>query len=93
MPDDFGVYDGMKVWEFLDFFAVAYEIPRSYRKKIIGEEEELIAKMVEAGVSVTRPDRESFRALMEPAYQSIKLYAGEDNVRIFKKMVDGERKP
>jgi ABC-2 type transport system ATP-binding protein len=37
MPDDFGVYDGMKVWEFLDFFAVAYEIPRSVRKKIIGE--------------------------------------------------------
>ncbi|MEZ6078834.1 MAG: ATP-binding cassette domain-containing protein [Pirellulaceae bacterium] len=26
MPDDFGVYDGMKVWEFLDFFAVAYKI-------------------------------------------------------------------
>jgi ABC-2 type transport system ATP-binding protein len=37
MPDDFGVYDGMKVWEFLDFFAVAFEIPRSVRKKIIGE--------------------------------------------------------
>ena len=29
MPDNFGVYDGMKVWEFLDFFAVAYEIPRA----------------------------------------------------------------
>ncbi len=28
MPDNFGVYDGMKVWEFLDFFAVAYQIPR-----------------------------------------------------------------
>jgi len=42
MPDDFGVYDGMKVWEFLDFFAVAYEIPRSYRKKIIGEVLELM---------------------------------------------------
>ena len=27
MPDNFGVYDGMKVWEFLDFFAVAYKIP------------------------------------------------------------------
>src|SRR5438876_10765678 len=26
MPDNFGVYDGMKVWEFLDFFAVAYKI-------------------------------------------------------------------
>src|SRR5437016_9696403 len=37
MPDDFGVYDGMKVWEFLDFFAVAYEIPLTYRKRIIGE--------------------------------------------------------
>jgi ABC-2 type transport system ATP-binding protein len=42
MPDDFGVYDGMKVWEFLDFFAVAYEIPLSYRKKIIGEVLELL---------------------------------------------------
>jgi ABC-2 type transport system ATP-binding protein len=37
MPDDFGVYDGMKVWEFLDFFAVAYEIPRVQRKEIIGK--------------------------------------------------------
>jgi ABC-2 type transport system ATP-binding protein len=42
MPDDFGVYDGMKVWEFLDFFAVAYEIPRTMRKKIIGEVLELL---------------------------------------------------
>jgi ABC-2 type transport system ATP-binding protein len=42
MPDDFGVYDGMKVWEFLDFFAVAYEIPQAYRKKIIGEVLELL---------------------------------------------------
>jgi ABC-2 type transport system ATP-binding protein len=42
MPDDFGVYDGMKVWEFLDFFAVAYEIPYTYRKKIIGEVLELL---------------------------------------------------
>jgi ABC-2 type transport system ATP-binding protein len=37
MPDDFGVYDGMKVWEFLDFFAVAYEIPRDRRRTIIGQ--------------------------------------------------------
>src|SRR5438309_4657778 len=42
MPDDFGVYDGMKVWEFLDFFAVAYESPLAYRKKIIGEVLELL---------------------------------------------------
>ena len=37
MPDDFGVYDGMKVWEFLDFFAVAYKIGRTQRKKVIGD--------------------------------------------------------
>ena len=35
MPDAFGVYDGMKVWEFLDFFAVAYQIGRSQRKQVI----------------------------------------------------------
>jgi ABC-2 type transport system ATP-binding protein len=37
MPDTFGVYDGMKVWEFLDFFAVAYRIGRTQRKKIIND--------------------------------------------------------
>lgn len=42
MPDDFGVYDGMKVWEFLDFFAVAYQIGRSKRKAIIHDVLELL---------------------------------------------------
>jgi ABC-2 type transport system ATP-binding protein len=42
MPDEFGVYDGMKVWEFLDFFAVAYAIPRTHRRKIIGQVLELL---------------------------------------------------
>jgi len=37
MPDAFGVYDGMKVWEFLDFFAVAYQIGRNRRKQVIGD--------------------------------------------------------
>ncbi|HET7169696.1 MAG TPA: ABC transporter ATP-binding protein, partial [Candidatus Limnocylindrales bacterium] len=27
MPDAFGVYDDMKVWEYLDFFARCYGIP------------------------------------------------------------------
>jgi len=35
MPDFFGVYDDMKVWEYLDFFAAAYKIDRSRRKQII----------------------------------------------------------
>lgn len=42
MPDNFGVYDGMKVWEFLDFFAVAYQIPRGRRKQVIGDVLELL---------------------------------------------------
>ncbi|HKD37373.1 MAG TPA: ABC transporter ATP-binding protein [Pirellulales bacterium] len=42
MPDNFGVYDGMKVWEFLDFFAVAYQIPRSRRKQVISDVLELL---------------------------------------------------
>jgi ABC-2 type transport system ATP-binding protein len=45
MPDNFGVYDGMKVWEFLDFFAVAYQIPRSKRKQVIGDVLELLDLM------------------------------------------------
>lgn len=42
MPDAFGVYDGMKVWEFLDFFAVAYKIGRTQRKKVIRDVLELL---------------------------------------------------
>lgn len=37
MPDSFGLYDGMKVWEFLDFFAVAYQIPRPRRRRVIAD--------------------------------------------------------
>jgi ABC-2 type transport system ATP-binding protein len=42
MPDNFGVYDGMKVWEFLDFFAVAYKIGRGKRKQVINDVLELL---------------------------------------------------
>ncbi|TWU26172.1 putative ABC transporter ATP-binding protein YxlF [Novipirellula galeiformis] len=42
MPDNFGVYDGMRVWEFLDFFAVAYRIGRTDRKQIIDNVLELL---------------------------------------------------
>ncbi|MDC0295412.1 ABC transporter ATP-binding protein [bacterium] len=42
MPDHFGVYDGMRVWEFLDFFAVAYRIGKTQRKQIISDVLELL---------------------------------------------------
>src|SRR5829696_1771458 len=37
MPDFFGVYDNMKVWEYLDFFAAAYHVPEEKRKGMIGD--------------------------------------------------------
>jgi len=41
MPDNFGVYDDIKVWEYLDFFAAAYKIPREKRPQIIDDVLEL----------------------------------------------------
>ncbi len=35
MPDFFGVYDDVKVWEYLDFFAAAYKIERARRPALI----------------------------------------------------------
>jgi ABC-2 type transport system ATP-binding protein len=37
MPDVFGVYDDMKVWEYLDFFARCYGIPPARRQQMIGD--------------------------------------------------------
>lgn len=34
MPDFFGVYDDMTVWEYLDFFGACYEIPEAKRASI-----------------------------------------------------------
>jgi len=37
MPDYFGVYDDMKVWEYLDFFAAAYRVPAQKRPQLIND--------------------------------------------------------
>jgi ABC-2 type transport system ATP-binding protein len=42
MPDFFGVYDDMKVIEYLEFFASAYRIKGAARKKICSEVLELV---------------------------------------------------
>jgi ABC-2 type transport system ATP-binding protein len=42
MPDVFGVYDDMKVWEYLDFFARCYGIPAARRRQMIGDLLELV---------------------------------------------------
>jgi ABC-2 type transport system ATP-binding protein len=35
MPDNFGVYEGLRVWEYLDFFCAAYKIPKKERTDVI----------------------------------------------------------
>jgi len=42
MPDFFGVYDDMKVLEYLEFFAAAYRIKGAARRKICDEVLELV---------------------------------------------------
>lgn len=35
MPDFFGLYDDVKVWEYLDFFAAIYNVPTRQRPEVI----------------------------------------------------------
>ena len=42
MPDSFGVYDDMKVWEYLDFFARCYGIGPADRRRMINDLLELV---------------------------------------------------
>lgn len=42
MPDFFGVYDDMTVLEYLEFFAAAYRIDQSARRKVAEEKLELV---------------------------------------------------
>ncbi|MEM7354209.1 MAG: ABC transporter ATP-binding protein [Acidobacteriota bacterium] len=41
LPDFFGVYPSLRVWEYLEFFAAAYEVPRSKRRPILDDVLEL----------------------------------------------------
>ena len=42
MPDAFGVYDDMKVWEYLDFFGRCYGLSAAQRRRTIGDLLELV---------------------------------------------------
>jgi tripartite ATP-independent transporter DctP family solute receptor len=59
-----------------------------FRDTMVKEEAGLIDKLKEKGMKITQPDIAKFRAQMQPAYDRIGKYAGEDNVKKFLKMVD-----
>jgi ABC-2 type transport system ATP-binding protein len=42
MPDTFGVYDDMRVWEYLDFFGRCYRLPAARRRQMINDLLELV---------------------------------------------------
>src|SRR5512139_3714319 len=42
MPDFFGVYEDLLVWEYLDFFARCYRLSPDYRKRVTNELLELV---------------------------------------------------
>ena len=42
MPDEFGVYEDLRVWEYLDFFAACYDIPENERKVLVADLLELV---------------------------------------------------
>jgi TRAP-type C4-dicarboxylate transport system substrate-binding protein len=58
------------------------------RKLMADSEADQIDKLQKAGMLLTRPDLAPFRAKMEPAYKRIADYAGEDNVKKFREIVD-----
>jgi tripartite ATP-independent transporter DctP family solute receptor len=59
---------------------------RSYIKN---GDEEYIVKLEKEGRSVTRPDTSKFAALMQPSYEAIAKYVGNnDYIPAFRKMVD-----
>ncbi len=42
MPDFYGVYDDLRVWEYLDFFGRCYGVPSNRRAPMIGELLEIV---------------------------------------------------
>ena len=42
MPDEFGVYEDLRVWEYLDFFAACYDIQENQRKVLVADLLELV---------------------------------------------------
>jgi ABC-2 type transport system ATP-binding protein len=42
MPDFFGVYDDLKVTEYMEFYAECYKVPRAGRDRLIGDLLELV---------------------------------------------------
>jgi len=61
------------------------------RKTVRNAEAEQIEKMKQAGVQVTYPDRDKFKAMMKTAYNRMSAAAGEENIKEFVRMVEAAK--
>jgi ABC-2 type transport system ATP-binding protein len=52
MPDFYGVYDDLRVWEYLDFFGRCYGIPAARRARMVDELLEIVALTDKRGAYV-----------------------------------------
>ncbi len=62
------------------------------RQQIVSQEDDLVAKMQQAGTQVTRPNLALFRAAMKPAYDKISQYVGAENGKKLQEYVEAARK-
>ena len=62
-----------------------------FRIQMQAEEGELIHKLKDKGMEITDPDAVKFRSAMQPAYDRIANYAGQENVAKFLEMVEAAR--
>jgi len=66
MPDFFGVYEDMLVWEYLDFFARCYGVSRARRAQVMGELLELVdAKLGKRAADRAKRKEERMQAMKE----------------------------
>ena len=76
MPDFFGVYDDMKVIEYLEFFAAAYRIKGPERKKKCDQVLELVDLGYKRDALVTRASRLYDRSTSSSTWSHLRRRSG-----------------
>ncbi len=61
------------------------------KKAVRDDEANQLKQLKESGMEITYPDKAKFKAMMGPAYDRMKPIAGEENIKVFMKMVDEAR--
>ena len=82
------VYDGLTAEQQKIIREESEKASAYMRQAIQDEEADLIKKLEDVGMEITYPDTALFKAQMQPAYDRIGEYAGQENVDKFLEMVE-----